>query len=168
MLLGKQEGAQQAAQREAEVKPAGQPADFRSVASVIALRTNQPDGFKNLSALWVTNFLCEGHVFVHRLSGKYYISLGVVFQAAWLWEIQEVSHGLFRLVEPGLEDYRKSIQYASISTLGSKGQEDERERFAGVPVRLSLGLSVLCPTCCDRFLLFRTHFESPLWPRSPI
>ena len=83
-----------------EVKPAGQQAEFRSVASMLALRLTcaaGPEHFEGMSSLWVGGFLQEGMVFLHVDSGQFYLSLGFVHAVVMLWQIDKVAESWHKL-----------------------------------------------------------------------
>ena len=72
------------------IKPAGQPSDWRSIASMVALKHYYSAGWASLDGAWVGCLLSEGNVFVHKPTGKIFLSLGFVHQAALMWQLEEV------------------------------------------------------------------------------
>ena len=77
--------------RTREWKPAGAIAEFRSAACMMAMRALAADDFKNISGLWVSSLLQEGHVFMELCSGDYYVSLGHEKCATLAWKLDVIS-----------------------------------------------------------------------------
>ena len=72
-----------------DVKPAGLPADMRSVAAMLALRATAGNDFDGLSALAAGALMQEGFLFKHKATEKVFVSLGHVLLALWLWEVDD-------------------------------------------------------------------------------
>ena len=77
--------------REKDLKPGGQPADFRSVSVMNALRLSADSDFKGLKQSWIGTLLQEGLLFREKANGKTFLSLGHVLQSLWLWEVSQVA-----------------------------------------------------------------------------
>ena len=56
--------------REKDFKPGGQPADFRSVSVMMALRSTASSDFKGLKQCWLGTLLQEGLLFREKSTGK--------------------------------------------------------------------------------------------------
>ena len=76
---------------EAQIKPAGQPAEFREVAALTALRTTYPKRFAGLGGCWTSLLLQEGFVYRRRVDGSAFLSLGCFSMAVALWRVDEIS-----------------------------------------------------------------------------
>ena len=72
---------------EKEQKPAGQPADFRSIAAMCSLRELVGNDFRGLSQCWLGMLMQESLVFRDKTSKKVYCSLGHTIQLVLLWEM---------------------------------------------------------------------------------
>ncbi|CAK9021499.1 Hemicentin-1 [Durusdinium trenchii] len=119
------------------VKPAGQEADWRSVAAITALRCLASTSFVDASAVWCTAALERGKLFQEKLAddclGKVYLSLGFHFSAAILWEVEEVQPELYQLAADGLTagSSNARVRYVCLTTMTVDGRE---EAFEGIPV----------------------------------
>ena len=72
-------------------QPAGQPAEFRSVAAFLALRHLADVDYQDAGAVWTTCLLQEGLLFLHKPSNRFFLSLGCETWAAVMWEVKPVS-----------------------------------------------------------------------------
>lgn len=91
-----------------DIKPAGQQAEFRSVASMKALRAtenpSQPDqAFANMAAVWVGELLPEGLVFREHASKQCWISMGFISQSVLFWKLDEVEDSCHSFASFGWE-----------------------------------------------------------------
>ena len=57
---------------------------------MVALKHYYSAGWASLDGAWVGCLLSEGNVFVHKPTGKIFLSLGFVHQAALMWQLEEV------------------------------------------------------------------------------
>ena len=69
------------------MKPAGPQADFRAVASMLAIKNTAAQDFKGLTGSWVGALLWEGGVFRRQSDSVHFLSLGFVHQSVFLWKI---------------------------------------------------------------------------------
>ncbi|CAL1163263.1 unnamed protein product, partial [Cladocopium goreaui] len=128
-----------------DVKPAGQQAEFRSVASMVALRLCVGDGpqhFTGVSGLWTGGLLQEGMVFKHLPSQKVYLSLGFVHAAVMLWMIED---DLFLVANfhDSPEAARDRLRFeAGVHIGGDLADAAIEEQWVGVPVSLAPGLTI--------------------------
>ena len=80
------------------LKPAGQPAEFREVAALTALRQTSANQFHGLGGMWAGMLLQESHLFKRKSDNAFYLSLGFVNQAFILWKVDELSEPCSSLV----------------------------------------------------------------------
>ena len=83
--------------KQAHLKPAGQPAEFREVAALTALRQTSSGGFRGLGGMWAGSLLQEGHLFKRKSDGSVFLSLGFVNQAFIMWKVDEISEAWSRI-----------------------------------------------------------------------
>ena len=80
-------------------KPGGQTADNREVASMMALRHTEKDGFQPLEHCWASFLLQEGQLFTRRddAAGLVYLSLGFKHMATWGIRVEQVDEDMFQM-----------------------------------------------------------------------
>ena len=71
------------------VKPAGQQAEHRSIATLCALRATAEKGFADLDGAWAGGLLQQGHVYRKAGTDDFYVSLGFTFKATLLWRLEK-------------------------------------------------------------------------------
>ena len=71
------------------VKPAGQQAERRSIATLCALRATAEKGFADLDGAWAGGLLQQGHVYRKAGADDFYVSLGFTFKATLLWRLEK-------------------------------------------------------------------------------
>ena len=133
-------GLLSAAQEEvAPLKPASQEADWRSVASMVALRSLSATDFAACSALWCGACLQQGCLFQQQgqdgLPGKVYLSLGFHFAAVILWQVTEVQRDLFQVAPRDLSR-AGSAELVNLVCATHISKSGNGEEFAGVPFEI--------------------------------
>ena len=81
--------------KQPNLKPAGQPAEFREVAALTALRTTAPGRFHGLGGVWAGALLQEGLLYKRKADDCTFLSLGFNSHAFILWKVDEVSEACF-------------------------------------------------------------------------
>ena len=83
------------------LRPAGHLSDFRMVAAMMSLRNLEGQDFKDIGAAWLGELFEEGHLYRSGITGLPAVCLGFHYKVAFMWEVQEIEQGFFKLAESG-------------------------------------------------------------------
>ena len=126
------------------VKPASNIAEFKSAATVVALRAASCNNFRGLSLTWCGALLRTAHLYYDQLADNYLLSLGFHARAVLTWEVEPLTEdkNYFVIARKGLHE---SMPYERLqfSVLQDVAKPGEREMaFSAVPTALCFLASV--------------------------
>ena len=110
---------------------------------MIVLRAGARSRFASVSGFWVSRLLTESCIFLEKLSGHYYLSLGVHGNAGLFWQVEEYEIGgnmYFCLAFPGErgdgDDARSRLQFFCTQHVWGPAMAENNEEYEGVPTKI--------------------------------
>ena len=110
---------------------------------MVVLRAAARSRFSNVSGFWVSQLLTESCIFLDKLSGHYYLSLGVHGNTGLFWQVEEFEKDgnmYFCLAFPaeGVDDgnARGRLQFFCTQQIWGPAMAENNEEYEGVPTRI--------------------------------
>ena len=121
------------------LRPAGHLSDFRMVAAMMSLRHLERQDFKDIGAAWLGELFEEGHLYRNAVTGLPAVCLGFHYKVAFMWEVQEIEQGFFKLAEGAdfgsMTDVQNNFDTVCLTQIEKKEAEAEGSWMA-VPTRV--------------------------------
>ena len=136
------------------LRPAGQPSQFRAVAALLSLRQLADSDFRDIGGCWVGALFEHGHLYRCASSSMPMLCLGFHYKIAFMFHVQELEQGFFRLSEDSATEPLDARDAASkfepvCLTSINKAVSDAVEPWTGIPVKVCdlPRLFVFCYDC---------------------